>query len=427
MNNIKEEVMAEKKKGSIELVALNKVPLEERQHWISVGLIQAGYMITASSLWTGSLLISGMKLSEALIAGAVGYGIIVLLCTILGIMGRDLGVPSIVIAGSSFGERGSQFVISLILGISTIGWFAINANICGAAFSGLMETSFGISIPIPVSVIIWGVIMTSTAVFGFNGLKVLNIVAVPVMIVVVVVAVYIAISDTSSSVFWDYMPTEKMGILVGIDVVLGGFIIGAITAADYTRYQRTRADVLKSSLIGIFPLGVLLLVAGALLAISVGSEDVTVIFVGIGIPVVGLVALILSTWPANAANAYGTGLDFMNVLKLDDKYRPVVAGICGVVGTVAGSFEIIFYFESFLIYLSAIITPIAGIMIADYWIIGKGKAENWKVKPGVNWIGIVSLAIGILGSLFITFGLASFNGAIISLVVYIVIYKLFTK
>ncbi len=419
--------MAEKKRGGIELIALNKVPESERQHWASVGLVQAGYMISATSLWTGSLLISGMSLMNALIAGAIGYGIIVIICTLQGVMGRDLGVPSIVAAGSTFGERGSQLFVSLIMAVSTIGWFAINANICGAAFSGLLESSFNISIPIPVSIVFWGIIMTSTAVLGFNSLKKLNIVAVPVMIAAVVVAMYMVLTSGEKVDFWSYMPADDMTISmwVGVDIVLGGFILGAIAAADFTRYQRTRVDVLKSSFIGIFPLGVVLLLAGALLSIVVGSEDLTVIFVTIGLPVLGLMSLILSTWPANSANAYASALDIMNVVKLDDKYRPWVAAGCGIFGTIIGSFEVIFYFETFLIYLSIVLTPIAGIMIADYWVIGKGKAENWKVKKGFNWMGIVSLVIGVVSSLFITVGLASFNGAVISFVVYLIIKKLF--
>ncbi len=421
--------MANKKNRGIELIALNKVPESERQHWMSVGLVQAGYMISATSLWTGSLLISGMSLSNALIAGAIGYAIIVIICTLQGIMGRDLGVPSIVAAGSTFGERGSQLFVSLIMAISTIGWFAINANICGAAFSGLLESSFGLSIPTPVSIIFWGVIMTSTAVLGFDSLKKLNIVAVPVMIAAVVVAMYMALTSGEKIDFWAYMPADDMAIdmWVGVDIVLGGFILGAIAAADFTRYQRTRTDVLKSSFIGIFPLGVILLLAGALLSIVVGSEDLTVIFVTIGLPVLGLMSLILSTWPANSANAYASALDIMNVGKLDDKYRPWIAAGCGLFGTIIGSFEVIFYFETFLIYLSIILTPIAGIMIADYWVIGKGKVENWKVKKGFNWIGIVSLVIGVVSSLFITVGLASFNGAVISFVAYLIIKKLFDK
>lgn len=148
--------MAKNKGVTFEKLALTPVPAEERQHWISVTLIQAGFMISATSLWTGSLMIAGLTLSQTVIAGIAGYGIVVVICWLQGIMGSDLGVPSIVVATQSFGDRGSQYLVSTADAVCCIGWFAINANICGAAFSGLLLECFDINIPIKVSIIAWG-------------------------------------------------------------------------------------------------------------------------------------------------------------------------------------------------------------------------------------------------------------------------------
>ena len=56
--------MSEKKGTTIERLALSPVPKDERQHWISVTLIQAGFMISATSLWTGSIMIDGLSLID---------------------------------------------------------------------------------------------------------------------------------------------------------------------------------------------------------------------------------------------------------------------------------------------------------------------------------------------------------------------------
>ncbi len=105
----------EKSRGvSFEKLALRPVPIGERQHWISVTLIQAGFMISATSLWTGSLMVAGMSLTETVIAAIIGYAIVVAVCWAQGVMGSDLGVPSIIVATQSFGDRGSQFLISTV-------------------------------------------------------------------------------------------------------------------------------------------------------------------------------------------------------------------------------------------------------------------------------------------------------------------------
>ena len=416
--------MTEKKSGAIERIALKPVPASERQHWIAVTLIQAGFMISATSLWTGSIMIDGLSLVEIVIAGLIGYVIVVGICWAQGIMGSDLGVPSIVVATQSFGDRGSQFIISIADSICCIGWFGINANICGAAFSGLMGECFGIDIPVKVSIIIWGIVMFSTAAIGFNGLKYLNMIAVPIMCIVTIIGLFIVLSGDGIGVLRSFVPeTNNVTLLSGIDMVIGGFIVGAVLSADYTRYQRTRADVLKSSFLGILPIGVILLWAGAAFAIVAGSEDLTVIFIGLGIPVLGLLALILSTWPANSANAYSAGLGFIKVFRCDDKYRVPITLICGLIGTIVGSFEIIYYFEEFLTYLCVVIAPFAGVMLVDYFVIGKGKPENWAPTKGVNWGGMISLAVGVVAGIAIPYGIVSINGVIASAIMTLILRK----
>ncbi|MDR1068811.1 MAG: cytosine permease [Clostridiales Family XIII bacterium] len=420
--------MAKEKGIVFEKLALRPVPRDQRQGWISVALIQAGFMISATSLWAGSLMIAGMSLVETAIAAVIGYVIVVAICFAQGIMGSDIGVPSIVVATQSFGDRGSQFLVSTISAVCCIGWFGINANICGAAFSGLMSSSFDVEIPVKVSIIIWGVIMFSTAVIGFNGLKILNYIAVPAMVAVTVVGLYIVASGDGIDAIRSFIPYDPdMTMGVGIDMVIGGFIVGAVLPADYTRYQKTRRDVFKSSFFGILPLGVILLLAGAVFAIAAGTEDLTNIFIGLGIPLFGLLSLILSTWPANAANIYSAGLATMKVFWLKDNKRIPVTLLCGILGTAVGSFEIIFYFETFLTYLGIIIAPIAGVMMVDYFIIGKGKPENWAPTVGVNWRGIIALAAGIVVSIFVPVGIESVNGVIVSAVVLLVLDKVMPK
>lgn len=416
--------MTEKRNSTVEKLGLSPVPENERQHWLSVTLIQAGFMISATSLWTGSIMIDGLSLMEIVIAGLIGYLIVVVICWLQGIMGSDTGVPSIVVATQSFGDRGSQFLVSTADAVCCIGWFGINANICGEAFSGLMGECFGMDIPVKVSIIVWGIIMFSTAAIGFNGLKYLNMIAVPIMCIVTVVGLFIVLSGDGITALKEFVPaTNNVTMIAGIDMVIGGFILGAVLSADYTRYQKTRADVFKSSFVGILPIGVILLWAGAAFAIAAGSEDLTVIFIGLGIPVLGLLSLILSTWPANSANAYSAGLGFLKVFRCSDKHRIKITLICGLVGTIVGSFEIIFYFEQFLTYLGNIISPFAGVMLIDYFVIGKGDPAKWAPTKGVNWPGMIALVIGVVAGFIIPWGIISVNSIIVSAIATLILRK----
>jgi cytosine permease len=243
------------------------------------------------------------------------------------------------------------------------------------------------------------------------------------MIVVCIVGLRLALSGGGAAALAEYLPTGKMTMIEAISFVIGGYALGAVMASDFTRYQRTRKDVWLSTFIGIFPLGVGLIIVGAILAITAESYDLTVIFVSLGIPVLGLLSLIMSTWPANAGNAYSSGLDVVKMFNFTDARRARATFVCGIIGTAVGCFDVIFYFETILTYMGIIVIPVGGVMIADYWVLSKGRAENWKPSKGVNIAGMISWAAGAVASLFIPWGVECINGMAISFVLYLLLVR----
>lgn len=107
----------------------------------------------------GGILAESMPMSQAIWSGVIGYAVIVALMIFCGIMGSDLGVPTCVVASGVFGKQGSSKLISALFMISMIGWFAVQNGVCGSAFSNLIEASTGVKILIPVSTVVWGIIM----------------------------------------------------------------------------------------------------------------------------------------------------------------------------------------------------------------------------------------------------------------------------
>ena len=93
--------------------------------------------------------------------------------------------------------------------------------------------------------------------------------------------------------------------------------------------------------------------------------------------------------------------------------------------------------------MSGLIPPLAGVLIAAYWIVGKGKKENFKMRPGFSAPGVISFLVGavlacITGGTFANFpGLVAalpflntpffvgpVNGIIVSLVLYVLLSKI---
>ena len=92
----------------------------------------------------------------------------------------------------------------------------------------------------------------------------------------------------------------------------------------------------------------------------------------------------LATWTTNVTNAYSGGLALSNLLGFDESKFKVTTGISGAIGTLLAAFGLLNAFQGFLSLMSALIPPLAGVIIAAYWITGRGKKENFSFKEGVS-------------------------------------------
>ena len=72
--------------------------------------------------------------------------------------------------------------------------------------------------------------------------------------------------------------------------------------------------------------------------------------------------------------------------------------------------------------LSYVVCPIGGVIIADYWIVGKGKKENFRPEDGVNWAGVISWAAGTVIAYLIGI---EFSGIIAGGVIYLIAERIF--
>ena len=114
----------------------------------------------------------------------------------------------------------------------------------------------------------------------------------------------------------------------------------------------------------------------------------------------------------------------VGVFKMKDDKRAIVTLIAGAIGTVLSIVGIMNYFTPFLSFISVLVPPMAGVVIADYWILGKGKKEDWKPFKGVNWLGLISWACGTAFGMVFKFLIPTINAVIVAMIVYFILIKL---
>ena len=283
--------------------------------------------------------------------------------------------------------------MALIIFICEAGWFAVQTATCALAFNTLM-LQFGVTFPFWLSCIIWGAVMGITAVYGVKWMSVLNYIAVPLLVILCAYGGIHAINASGWNNIASAVTENAMSMPVAISTVIGLFALGATCNADYTRYAKTRGDVVKATLLGVMPAALLMILVGAIMAIGTGNYDVTAMFAGLGLPIIAMLVLILATWTTNTGNAYMSGLAACKMFSVKDSKRPFVTLLCAVLGIVLAIIGLADFLNTYIGILGAVVPPVMGVVICDYFVICKGKKENWSPVRGVNWIGVISWLIG---------------------------------
>ena len=209
-----------------------RIRAEERQSWVSIAMVWIGSVICVPALMIGGMLGAGLSLGTCVLAILVGYSMICVFMSFMGMMGCDTGLPTAVAASCALGEKGAKYIISTILAISCIGWFGIQAAVCGASFSSMFGDMTGIAVPVWLSSVVWGIIMLLTACFRFAGLKWLNKIAVPLLGIVLVYTLIDTLADGGAAALSQYVPTAPMSFVSALSATVGSFVVAAAISGD---------------------------------------------------------------------------------------------------------------------------------------------------------------------------------------------------
>ena len=234
----------------------------ERQSWLSLAFVWTGSMICIPCLMIGGVIGTGLSLTDVVLAVLAGYGIVCAYMCLIGMESCDTGLPTVSMAASVLGKKGAQFIISLMLAIACVGWFGIQSAVCGESFSAMIADITGFEIPVWLSSIFWGLVMLLTAVYGYNGLKILNYIAVPALVIVLVYSMVLAFSGGGLAAIRSFTPQTQMPFISAVSMVVASFALGGVISGDYSRYARSRKDVIRSTVLGVFPSGMVMMLVG---------------------------------------------------------------------------------------------------------------------------------------------------------------------
>jgi nucleobase:cation symporter-1, NCS1 family len=388
--------------------------------WVAMSVCIPTYML-ASGLISG-----GMNWWQAV--GTILLGNLIVLGPMIlnAHAGTKYGIPFPVLVRSSFGVKGANLP-AVLRALVACGWFGIQTWIGGQAIASMARIIWPAAQSPAVGwlcffafwllnmYVIWR---------GIESIKILDAVSAPFMIGIMLLLLFWVTSkagglgpvlaqpskfQTNAAFFHFFVPS-----LTGM---VGFWATVALNIPDFTRYAKSqKAQILGQSL-GLPPamtlfsfIGVAVTSASAVIFGEMIWDPVVLIgrFQQPIVAFIALIALLIATLATNvAANVVSPANDFANLAPRLISFR--TGGlITGVIGILMMPWKLMAsassYVYGWLVGYSALLGPVAGVMIADYYIIRKRSlvVDDLYVRGGVyeyangfNPRAILALAAGI--------------------------------
>jgi NCS1 family nucleobase:cation symporter-1 len=398
-----------------------------------------------AALWVGmSVCIPTYMLASGLIAGGMNWweavgtillGNLVVLAPMLlnAHAGTKYGIPFPVLVRASFGVLGAN-VPAILRALVACGWFGIQTWIGGQAINAMLgivapawahfaagpAVCFGLFWVLNM-LVIWR---------GIETIKFLEGIGAPFMLAIGVLLLWWVTRKAggfgpvlsapsrfrSTAEFWRFFVPALTGMV-------GFWATVALNIPDFSRYARSQKAQMLGQALGL-PAAMTLY---SFIGVAVTSASVVIFGEAIWDPVallgrfhqpavafVALIALLLATLNTNvAANVVSPSNDFSNLNPRRISFRTggLITGCLGMLmmpWKLLGDYSA--YIFGWLVGYSALLGPIAGVMIADYFVVRRRQLavedlylrnRRYEYAGGFNYRALAALAVGIAAGLAI--------------------------
>lgn len=406
--------------------ALSRVPADRRYSWFTMAVQRFGMLSSLASFLIGATLGFGMTFWNAVLAITLGAVILEVLTIFTGIAGQREGLSTSVLARwTGFGRSGSS-LIGLAISLSALGWFGIQNAVSAQGLVSLLG-----GFPMWVWALIFGLVVTAIVSFGIGSMNWTAYIAVPAFLLMAGWSIIVELSRHDLGSLLAAQPAgPQLSLVQGTSIVAGGFIVGAVITPDMSRFNRTAGDVVKQTVVGITVGEYVIGLIGVLLALALKTSDVVAIVTSTS-GFLGTLIIIAATLKINDWNLYAASLGIVNFV--DQVFgrqvnRAVVTAIIGVIGSILAAVGILDRFTDFLILLGVVFPPIAGIMVAEYFVSKIWRADLDASRElgrlpatAPTWVpaSLVIWAVAALVGHFVHWGLPSINSVIVAMALYI--------
>ena len=389
--------------------------------WVAMSVCIPTYML-ASGLIAG-----GMSWWQAIATILLGNLIVLVPMLLNAHAGAKYGIPFPVLVRASFGVRGAN-VPAVLRALVACGWFGIQTWIGGQAIYSMLKIIWpgagGLAGGVWICFFAFWALNIAVIWRGIDTIKFLEGIGAPFMLGIGLLLLWWITSKaggfgpvlsapskfhTSAEFFHFFIPS-----LTGM---VGFWATVALNIPDFTRYAKSQKAQVLGQALGL-PTA---MTVYSFIGVAVTSASVVLFGEAIWDPVallgkfnqpvvalIALIALLIATLNTNvAANVVSPSNDFSNLNPRLISFR--TGGlITGVIGVLMMPWKLLTDFSSYifgwLVGYSGLLGPIAGVMIADYFVVRRSQLQVedpyrrdgvYAYNNGVNLRAVMALAAGV--------------------------------
>ena len=401
--------------------------------WIGMSVCIPTYTMASG------LIDSGMSWSQAIFTIFLGNTIVLVPMMLNAHAGAKYGIPFPVFARASFGVLGAN-VPALLRALVACGWFGIQTWFGGAALYQLAKQAWPGIATLPAVLPAW-IGLSSGEALGFlvfwllnvwfiikgtESIKWLESLSAPFLLIIGLALLAWAVSKAGGFGPILSQPSRfttnaefLRAFWPSLTAMVGFWATLSLNIPDFTRYARSQKDQLVGQALGLPPTMTLY----AFIGVAVTSATALIFGEGrviwdpvellgrIGGPVMvlfSMLALTIATLTTNlAANVVSPANDFSNAMPKRISFRTgglitAAAGVLMMPWKLLASSQ--GYIFTWLVGYSALLGPIGGILIADYFVIRRRRLDvgdlyrrggRYEYLGGVNARALVALVLGV--------------------------------
>jgi putative hydroxymethylpyrimidine transporter CytX len=341
-----------------------------------LGFSGAGYVLAPAN-------VPRLSIVAAIAATVVGTVLGSVMIGLAAVPGAQTDAPAMVVLRGLFGGRLSALptVVNIL---QLIGWGTFELLVIAQAAQALFHGG-----PHWLYVVITGVITTAMTIRPLGAVRLLRRYVTVAMIIAMV---YLSVQVFRHPVA-DLTGGSWRGFWAGSDVALAVAVSWIPVASDYSRHSRSVGTAFSAPAIGYSVTQILTYVLG-LLALAGSAADPFQPFLALPVGAIFFGVLVLREVDQSFADVYSTGVSVQNLLPKAD--RRVLTGIIGAVTIVLALLLDMSQYQGFLTLLGSVFVPMFGVLVADYFVLGRRRRWNLSAHAPSRWGMLVAWLLGLV-------------------------------